>query len=334
MKPPLPPSYLSLYRGPAILLVLVAVLPLCARGHFSYLLSLAQLCGIYAIIVTGLTLLLGYTGQVSLGHAGFYGLGAYAAAILATVCHLPVWLAILLALTATGVCMFVAGVSLLRLKGHYLALATLCTGIIIYEVITKMEITGGAAGLYDLPEIALLGQGPLAKTYLIWAVVILVLLWAVHLTESPYGRALRAIDGDEDAAAAMGVRVFPLKLTIFIVSGVLAALAGILYAFVYSPSYLGPEEFSIMHSVSFLIMVVIGGMGSVWGGLAGAVVLTGLHELLNLLGERLHSTDMAKYEHLVFGALLIVILVFSRDGMMPGLRRSLLRLAGKGMRRA
>ena len=329
MKIPQPISAWKLYRGLLILLALVVVLPLLARGSNEYLLTLAQLCGIYVIIVTGLTLLMGFVGQVSLGHAGFYALGAYVAAVAVTAYHLPLWLAMLAALAITGVFMFIAGISLFRLKGHYLALATLCIGIIIQDAIGKLDITGGAAGLYDLPEIKLWGllDGPRAKVYFIWAIVVLVMLWAVHLTESPVGRTLRAIHGDEDAAEALGIRVFSVKVKIFVASGLLAALAGVLYAFVYSPSYLGPEDFGIMLSVSLVTMVVIGGMGSIWGGLAGAVVLTGLHEVINLVGEKLGSTDMAKYEQLIFGLLLVGILIFSRDGLMPGLRRGFTRLA-------
>jgi len=329
---PQPISPLRLYRGPLLLLVLIILLPLLtllAHGRYGYLLPLAQLCGIYAIIVTGLTLLMGFTGQVSLGHAGFYALGAYTAAVAATRCSAPLWLAILLALCAGALVSFLTGYSLLRLTGHYLALATLCLGIIIYGLINNLEITGAAAGLTDLPQwkvFGLLPGHPLAKVYFIWGIVLLVILWAVHLSESPVGRALRAIHGDEVAAASLGVNTFATKLKVFVISGVLAALAGVLYAFVYADSYLGPEEFNLMFSVQLLIMVVIGGLGSVWGGLAGAVVLTGMHELITLVGEKCGSTDMAKYEQLIFGLILVLIVIFSRDGLIPGVRRGLARL--------
>jgi branched-chain amino acid transport system permease protein len=139
-----------------LLLALIILLPYCARGAYSYLLPLAQLGGIYAIIVTGLTLLMGFTGQVSLGHAGYYGFGAYVAAVLAGTCQVPLWLAIPLALVAGGLLAFTTGFMVLRLRGHYLALATLCIGVIIWEIINKLKITGGAAGLYDLPELTFL----------------------------------------------------------------------------------------------------------------------------------------------------------------------------------
>lgn len=332
MKLPHPISAGRLYRGPLLLLACIAVLPLLARGPYEYLLPLAQLCGIYAIIVTGLTLLMGFTGQVSLGHAGFFALGAYIAAIAAQHFNAPIWLAVLIAMGSAAVILTLIGASLLRLKGHYLALATLCLGIIIFEVINKLEITGGTGGLFGLPEMRLFHDfslTPLGKVYLIWGLVLLVVVWAVHLTESPVGRALRAIHGDEDAAESLGVSVFTIKVKVFALSGVLAALAGTLYAFVYSPAYLGPEGFGIMLSVSLVTMVVIGGMGSVWGGLIGAIVMTGLHEVITLIGEKAGSTDISRYEQLIFGALLVFILIFSRDGLLPGLRRGIVRIFGR-----
>ena len=232
-------------------------------------------------------------------------------------------------MAASALLSFVIGFSILRLKGHYLALATLCVGIIITEIINKASITGGAEGLYGLPEISMFGllkSGPLAKVYFIWFVVLLVVFWAVNLTESPAGRALKAVHGDEDAAQSLGINVFAVKLKVFIASGVLAGLAGVLYAFVFSPAYLGPEEFSLMFSVMLLLMVVIGGMGSIWGGLGGAVLLTGLREVITLVSERFGSTDCSRFEELAFGIILVLIMIFSRDGLIPGLRRSTMRI--------
>jgi branched-chain amino acid transport system permease protein len=322
MKPPEPMPAHRLYRGPAVLLVLIVLLPLLARGAYAYLQPLAQLCALYAIIVTGLTLLMGFTGQVSLGHAGFYGFGAYVGAVLASAWHVPLWMAIPLALLAGGGLALITGFMILRLKGHHLALATLCLGVIVVEFINKAKITGGAAGLYDLPEITLFGwlkQNPLGKVYFLWAVAWLVVLWAVQLTASPVGRALQAIHNDEEAAAAMGIPVFKIKLKVFVMSGVLAALAGVLYAFVYTPSYLGPEEFGLMLSVMLVTMVVIGGMGSIWGGLTGAVVMTGLHEAITLAGEKLGFTEVSRFEQLIYGLLLVLALIFCPKGLVPAL---------------
>jgi branched-chain amino acid transport system permease protein len=319
---PQPNSRRQLYTGLAVLLGLVLAGPLVARGSYAYLLPLAQLCGIYAIIVTGLTLLMGFTGQVSLGQAGFYGIGAYTAAVAATTFHVPPWLAAALALAAGAVLALASGYMVLRLRGNYLALATLCLGVIIAESINRSKITHGAEGILDLPEITFFGLGrgnATARYYFIWLAAWLVMLWAVHLSASPVGRALKAVRGDEEAAAALGVRVFELKLKIFVASGVLAALAGVLYAFVYSPSYLGPEEFGLMLSIMLVTMGVVGGMGSIWGGLIGAVVMTSLHEVIATVGGKLGSTDVSRYEQLVYGLLLAGMLVFCPKGLVPSM---------------
>lgn len=328
MKHATPVTYGRLLRGPLVMLVLVALLPLLARGAYAYLLPLLQLCGIYAIIVTGLTLLMGFTGQVSLGHAGFYGFGAYFGAVCCTSLGMPVWIAAPLALVAGGAMAYASGSMVLRLKGHHLALATLCLGVIVSELISKSKFTGGAAGLYDLPEINLFGLltgRPMAKAWFIWFMVWLVLLWALFLTASPVGRALKAIDGDEDAAASLGVPVFQLKLKVFTASGVLAALGGVLYAFVYTPSYLGPEEFGLMFSISLVTMAVVGGMGNIWGGIVGAVVMTLLHEGITTLGGKMGITEIARYEQLLYGLLLVCTLIYCPRGLAPAVAD---RLAG------
>lgn len=304
------------------MLALVLLVPLLARGGYAYLLPLLQLCGIYAIIVTGLTLLMGFTGQVSLGHAGFYGFGAYFGAVCCATVGMPVWVAAPLALAAGGALAYTSGCMVLRLKGHHLALATLCLGVIVSEFIGKSKITGAAAGLYDLPEMNLFGLltgRPLAKAYFIWFIVWLVLLWALFLTASPVGRALKAIDGDEDAAASLGVPVFQLKLKVFTASGVLAALGGVLYAFVYTPSYLGPEEFGLMFSISLVTMAVVGGMGSIWGGVMGAFAMTLLHEGITTLGGKMGITEIARYEQLLYGLLLICTLIYCPRGLAPAI---------------
>lgn len=326
---PEPISYRRLYRGPALMLCAGLLFPIFLPSSHAYLLPLAQLCGIYGIIVTGLTLLMGFTGQISLGHAGLYGFGAYAAAVLVSAGHCPLWIAIPSALAASALLAWITGFMVLRLKGHYLALATLCLGVIIWEFINKSKFTGGAAGLYDLPELSFFGlpmKSAQSKFYFIWSILWLVVLWAVNLAASPVGRSLRAIRGDEDAAASLGISVFAVKLKVYVLSGVLAGLAGILYAFVYTPSYLGPEEFGLILSVTLVAMAVIGGMGSVWGGLIGAMVMTSLHEVITLTGEKMGVTDVARYEQLVYGLLLVLMLQYCPSGLAPTIQ-SLLKNA-------
>ena len=323
------------YIGPLILALVVLVFPLLARGDYAYLIELGRLCGVYVIIVVGLTLLMGYTGQVSLGHAGFYALGAYIPAVLVNTYHWPLTAAVLVGLTVAVVVSAALASPLLRLRGNHLALATLCVGIIIGESVAKFKITGGVDGIVGLPQFRLFGflemsdfrllgvtvDAGAAKLYVIWAVVWVCVTWALQLVSSPGGRVLRAVEGDEDAAQSLGIDTYKVKVKVFVVSCTLAALAGVLYAFVHTEGYLAPEAFGLWMNVQLVMMVVIGGMGSIWGGVAGGVILTGLHEIISLVGSTLGAADTSRIEHIVFGLLLGVILILSPSGMIPGLRR-------------
>lgn len=343
-KYPRPKPLWKLYIGPLMMVGAVALFPLAARGDYAYLLDLARLCGIYVIIVCGLTLLMGYTGQVSLGHAGFYALGAYLPAVLVNSLKWPLVPAILVGIAGTGVISLLIGRSILKLKGNHLALATLCVGIIIAHAISRFDITGGAEGLFGLPRITLFGllerpevrilginvSRDILKLYAIWAVVTACIVWAVQLCESPGGRSLRAIEGDEAAAESLGIDTFSVKVKVFVASCVLAAVAGGLFAFVHSDGILLPEEFGLMLNVQLVMMVVIGGMGSIWGSVAGGVLLTALHEIIALAGSAAHLPDTSRIEHLVFGVMLALILILSPAGLIPGLKQCAARLVRLG----
>ncbi len=332
---PRPKPLWKLYVGPLVMALIVALFPLAARGSHSYLVDLASLCGIYVIIVCGLTLLMGYTGQVSLGHAGFYALGAYIPVVLVNTLKWSIPAAIAVGIVLTGVIGFLIGGSILKLKGNHLALATLCVGIIIGQGVSKFDITGGADGFFGLPQITLFGlldkpqvhllgltlTREVLKLYLIWAAVTACVIWAIQLCESPGGRSLRAIHGDESAAESLGINTFAVKVKVFVASCVLAAVAGSLHAFLQSGGTVQPDDFSLLLSVQLVMMVVIGGMGSIWGSVAGGVILTALHEIISLVGEAAHLADTSRIEQLVFGVLLVVILVLSPAGLIPGLKR-------------
>lgn len=339
-KYPRPKPLWKLYIGPLVMMLIVALFPAVAHGSYKYLLDLAALCGIYVIIVCGLTLLMGYTGQVSLGHAGFYALGAYIPAVLINSFKWPLLPAVAAGIVGTALIGALIGGSILRLKGNHLALATLAVGIIIGQGISKFKITNGSDGITGLPQITCFGllsrpevkllgatlSQPVLRLYFIWAIVAVCIIWAIHLIESPGGRSLRAIHGDESAAESLGINAFALKVKIFTASCVLAAIAGVLYAFVHADGYLGPEEFGLMMNVQLLMMVVIGGMGSIWGSVAGGVLLTALHELIGLAGKAMGLADTSRVEHLVFGILLALILILSPAGLIPGVKRTAHRL--------
>ena len=331
---PKPVSRIRLYRGQIFLAPLLALAPLLFMGRYAYLLDLFSLCGIYALIVGGLTLLMGFAGQISLGHAAFYALGAYCSAILSLKCGFPIWISALIAIIITGIFSLIMGYPLMRLKSHYLALATLCVGIIVYEAINRSEaLTGGANGLFNIPAPTFAGYDlsqPIIRYYVIWGLVILMTIWLCNIFESGMGRGLLAIHSDESAARAFGVDVDRYKLAVFVGSGVLGALGGVLYTHLFSPAYLGPEEFNLMFSIKLVVMVVIGGLGSVWGGIAGAFILTTLHEVLSLLGETFHLVLISRIEPFLYGLILVLIMIFFPEGFIPGVKKGITRFWKKG----
>ncbi len=279
-----------------------------------------------AIIVVGLNLLLGYAGQISLGHGAFYGLGAYVSGILAATYGLPVEAAALIAIVLTGLVAWGIGIPTLKLSGHYLAMATLGFGVIVSIVFNEaVETTGGPSGLTGIPRLSLFGwslDSDLSYYYVTGAALTLVMALSLNLIQSRLGRALRAIHTSERAAEAVGVDIARYKLFVFVLSAVFAALAGVLYA-----HYLGfaaPSSFGFKFSVTLIVMVVLGGMASVWGAVAGALFLTALPEFLRAFED---------IETLIFGAILILGMMFLPSGLAGGaaslIRRLREALAGR-----
>lgn len=301
-----------------------------------YYLSVAIVIGINLIIVLGLNLVMGYAGQISLGHAGFFGLGATISMVLTSEqTPLEDWLrahawipgfvvsagefihqlaaahmalAALFAALFTGALALLVGIPTLKLKGHYLAMATLGLGIILQIVFKEeSELTGGPSGL-GVPYFKLFGRVVDPNTdsyyYLVWAVVIVALLVTINLAHSRLGRALRAIHEDEMAAAASGVPVMAAKVTVFALSAVYASVAGSLFA--HYMTHVNPSPFGFMFSVKLVVMVVVGGMGSIWGSILGAALMTSLPQFLTVLED---------YEMLVYGAILILVMMFAPKGL-------------------
>jgi branched-chain amino acid transport system permease protein len=302
--------------GGLLLLVAVTVLlPLLLRNNYFY--EIAILVALNAIVCVGLNLLIGYAGQISLGHAGFFALGGYGSAILSGRLGWPVGLSLPAAVAAVGLLALLVGRPTLRLKGHYLAMATLGLGIIVSIVLsTEDKLTGGPDGL-AVPPLVLLGwtlQGERAWYALVCAVMVLTVWLALNLIESPAGRALRALHGSEVAAQTLGIDAGRHKLRVFVVSALLAALAGALMA--HYAGFITPAKASFMHSVELVIMVVFGGMASVFGAVVGAAVLTTLPQLLTVLKD---------YEMMVFGAVLIATMVLLPQGIVPTLNQWLTR---------
>jgi len=295
--------------GLPLLATIVLVTPLLLRTGYQF--DLVITIGINAIVAIGLNLLMGYAGQISLAHAGFFGMGAYISAILPNVYG---WNGLLALLAATGTAALVAFViarPILRLSGHYLAMATLGVGMIIYIVVTtERRWTGGPDGM-AVPPLELFGftvSGAQTWYWIVGGLLVLTFWLATNLIDSPLGRALRAIKGSEIAAQASGVDVAGLKTLIFVFSVSIAAFMGGIFAF-YS-GFITPNLASFIHSVLFATMVVLGGMASTVGAIIGAAILTMLPQYL---------TTFAQYEWLIYGIVLMVIVIFMPKGIVPTL---------------
>jgi branched-chain amino acid transport system permease protein len=259
----------------------------------------------------GLNLLIGYAGQISLGHAGFFGLGAYGSAILTARYGWPP--AAALGATTAGVALIalLVGRPILKLKGHYLAMATLGMGIIIsIVVVTEDQLTGGPDGM-SVPAFTLFGLGLAGERAWYWIVgaALLAAVWiALNLIESPAGRALRALHGSEVGARVSGIDATRAKVGIFVISAVFASLAGSMAA--HYTGFITPGKVGFFHSIELVTMVVFGGMASVFGAVVGAATLTLLPQLLTVLKE---------YEMVVFGGVMIATMVFLPRGFLPSL---------------
>jgi branched-chain amino acid transport system permease protein len=274
----------------------------------AYFLHLAILAGIYIILTLSLNLIIGYAGQVSLGHAAFYGIGAYASALVAIYWHLPFPAAALMAILVAGFCGLALGLPTLRLKEDYLAIVTLGFGVIVDLVFLNLDLTGGPDGLPGIPPPNFLGlsfREPRVYLILVVVIVILVLVATYRLVDSYHGRALRAIRDHEITAQVMGINTPAYKVFIFTLAAALAGLAGSLYA--HYITFINPETFALHTSILILTMVVLGGMGSIAGSVLGALILTVLPEML----RQVHA-----YQDLVYGALLMMLLIWRPEGIL------------------
>src|SRR5574341_199783 len=315
--------------GPLCLVALIALLPLGV--HSRYYQSIAVIIGLHTITAVGLSLLMGYAGQVSLGHAAFYGLGAYLSAIASTRLGLNPWLALPAAAVITGALAAGIGMPIFRLRGHFLAMATLGWGIIAYIVFNEMrEVTGGPSGLTDIPNLRLLGVPLNTDTryyYLVWAFALGVIFLSRKIVDSRVGRALRAIHGSESAAAALGVYTAHYKVAVFALSAVFASLAGSLYA--HYLLFVNPPPFSFKFSIELLVMVMIGGLAHIWGALFGAALITILGESLRATIPLLMGHAAGEYEIIAFGLILMATMIALPEGLWPWLTAMVDRIGGR-----
>jgi branched-chain amino acid transport system permease protein len=295
---------------------LVLVSPLFFPSSFYY--RIGALVFIFALAVVGLNLLMGFAGQVSLGHAGFLGIGAYAVAIGPTHLNIPSWLCLLAGAVLSGLVAYVVGRPILRLKGHYLAVATLGFGLLIAIVLTnEAALTGGPDGM-SVPRLVLFGMPVHGSVMWYWvaaATLIGGVAIALNLIDSPSGRALQAIHDSETAALVLGVPVARMKLAVFVISAVYASVAGSYLALFNG--HVTPDIAGFLRSIELVAMVVLGGMGSVFGSLVGAALLVILPQTL---------AGFHDYEHMALGLIVMGFMIFLRQGIVPAMTA---RLSGR-----
>jgi branched-chain amino acid transport system permease protein len=300
----------------ALLGVVLAILLFSwLAGGKEYYLSLLVFVGINSLMTMGLSMLMGYAGQISLGHAAFFGIGAYSSGILTTKYFFHPVGAFIIGIFLSALIALLVGKPTLRLKGHYMAVATLGFGEILFIVFNELSsLTGGPSGLSGIPPLMIFGHPLEGATYLylVWAFVILLLVFSLNVINSRVGRALRALHGSELAASAMGVDASRFKVQVFVLSAIYASTAGSLYA--HFITFISPSSFSFMFSILLLMMVVVGGAETIWGALLGTLLLTLLPEYLRGLED---------FEVLVYGAILMVVLLFMPQGILEGMRKML-----------
>jgi branched-chain amino acid transport system permease protein len=297
--------YAALAPVAAIIVLLPAFFP------SAYYYRVAALVLIFALAATGLNLLMGFAGQVSLGHAGFLGIGGYAVAIGPPFLGLPPWLCIVGGAAGCGLLAVLVGRPILQLKGHYLAIATLGLGLLIAIILTnEADWTGGPDGM-PVAGLVLFGWHVAGAVHWYWLAAATFLLGGIlafNLIDSPTGRALRAIHDSEVASSALGVDVARKKLLIFVISAVYASVAGSYLALFNG--HITPDIAGFLRSVELVAMIVLGGMGSIVGSIVGAGLLIVLPQALTVLHD---------YEHMALGLMLMGFMIFLRQGIVPGL---------------
>lgn len=271
-----------------------------------YYLQILLIVGIFITLTLSLNLINGFCGQFSLGHAGFWGVGAYASAIYSVFYPLPVpapinmLIAIVVGFIAAAISGIIIGVPCLRLKGDYLAIATLGFGEILRIIITNTELVGGPRGFISIPH--------WANIYWVYAVAVITIIFMINLKRSAFGRAIISIREDEIASENMGVNLFKYKLFSFTIGAGIAGIAGALFA--HTQQFLHPSNFNFMWSVIILVMVILGGLGSVTGSVVGAIVLTIIPEVLRFAGG-----NIAAWRMTIFPVLLIALMLARPQGI-------------------
>jgi branched-chain amino acid transport system permease protein len=336
-------DYKRYFQPFILIIVLISIQLFTYLTDTGYYLTQLTMAAYYSLVIIGLCVLMGYAGQISLGHAGFFAIGGYISALLTTYNLLPYkdhiiisfflktgllvlrenlygisilnvhpWLACIVAILFTVLIAYIIGGPVLKLKGHYLAMATLGFGIIVFRIVLGAALFGEADGLSDVPAFTLFPgvevSGNLTMRiqnyYIAYGLVIIGLIILINLINSRVGRALRSIHGAEDASNAMGVDTAKYKLHTFVLSAAFAAVAGVFLT--HYNGGIGPSEASVMKSIRYVAIVAVGGMANLWGALTMGIVLN----YLSLRGY------FGSFDDAVFGVILIVIMLFTPEGLL------------------
>ena len=303
------------------LILLFGVVPFITNA---YILYIVNTIGIYAIAAIGLNLLIGYTGQISLGHGAFFGVGAYAAAILATKVGVPFIIAVPVAGFITALVGMVFGIPSIRLKHLYLTIATLAGQFILEYVFVQWEgLTGGAEGIsVTTANIFWIDLGSDRNFFYVIFICFVVMTWiAVNLVRTRYGRAFIAIRDNDQAAEGMGIPIFPYKLLSFAISSFYAGFAGALFA--YYMMSITPEPFNLWLSIEYIAMIIIGGLGSIPGAVFGSIFIVTLNEvlshvteiLMNLGASTAAGITIAPLREFIYGLVIILFIIFEPKGL-------------------
>lgn len=297
------------------LALVIALVPFLLPNPFYF--DIATKVGIAAIVCVGLNLLIGYAGRISLGHAGFFGIGAYSSAVLTIHYAWAPPLAMLGGALLAGAFAFVIARPILRLRGHYLAMATLGVGVIISIVLNQeVGLTGGPDGM-PVARFQLFGWSPRGDWtwYFIVGAALWVSVWiALNVIESPIGRALRSLHSSEVAAQVSGIDTTRFKVLVFVVSAVFASVAGSLFA--HYEGFVTPRVADFLSSIGYVVMVVLGGMASTFGAVIGAAIVTALPQLI---------AGFEDYETVIFGLILMLVMIFMPRGLLPSVVLALRR---------
>lgn len=315
----------------ALAVATLALPPLLPEKH----LAIYVLLGLAATVTVGVSMLMGYAGQVSLGQASFYAIGGYAAGMLA-VRGVPTAVGLVAAPIVAALAAVLLGAPLLRLRGHHLAFATLAMQLILLSLLGQGQWAGGAIGLQGIPRLSLAGfelREDVGYAYVVWVVLAVVLLISRNVVASRAGRGLRAAATSETAAAASGVAVGGYRLAVFALSAAFAGLAGGIYA--YYLGYLAPGSFPVLLSIEYVVMAVVGGLGTIAGPVLGAAVIVLLIQVLTALGTQPGMPGYAPsvLSYAVYALLLVVTVLYLPRGLVPALRTGTARLVS-AVRRA